>query len=164
MMFEKIFVEEKIIDHPKVEFIKSKFPNSEIRIISKVEDVFGRVKKPYLQKRTNLNLYVKPGFNLMKLNFYGPSSPSTTDAQFNKTAFKFGIELEHILPFNKGKWALFIEPTYNSINAQDKSDNGVADIEVKYSYLEFNLGAKHYMHINPSSKVFLSSFRMSKTL
>ena len=109
------------------------------------------------RKRTNLNLYVKPGFNLMKLNFYGPSSPSTTDAQFNKTAFKFGIELEHILPFNKGKWALFIEPTYNSINAQDKSDNGVADIEVKYSYLEFNLGAKHYMHINPSSKVFLSA-------
>ena len=68
MMFEKIFVEEKIIDHPKVEFIKSKFPNSEIRIISKVEDVFGRVKKPYLQKRTNLNLFIgeKKG-NLVKI-------------------------------------------------------------------------------------------------
>jgi hypothetical protein len=105
------------------------------------------------RKRTNLNLYVKPGLNMMKLNFYGPSSNSTTDAEFNKTAFKFGVELEHVLPFNKGKWALLIEPTYNSITAQDKSDNGV----VKYSYIEFNLGAKHYMHIDPTSKVFLSA-------
>lgn len=109
------------------------------------------------RKRTNLNLYVKPGLNMMKLNFYGPSSNSTTDAEFNKTAFKFGVELEHVLPFNKGKWALLVEPTYNSINGQDKSDNGVADIKVKYSYIEFNLGAKHYMHINPTSKVFLSA-------
>lgn len=57
-MFEKIFVEEHLENHPKVLEIKTRFPNSEIKFIKKVEDVFGRVKKPYLQKRTNLNLFL----------------------------------------------------------------------------------------------------------
>lgn len=58
MMFEKIFVEEHLLDHPRTREILARFPQSEVRTISKVEDVFGRVKKPYLQKRTNLNLFI----------------------------------------------------------------------------------------------------------
>jgi len=58
MIFEKIFIEEQLINHPKVLEMKARFPESEFKLISKVEDVFGRVKKPYLQKRTNLNLFI----------------------------------------------------------------------------------------------------------
>lgn len=58
MMFEKIFIEEHLKDHEKIHAITARFPDSELRYISKVEDVFGRVKKPYLQKRTNLNLFL----------------------------------------------------------------------------------------------------------
>lgn len=58
MMFEKIFIEEHLFSHPKVLEIQARFPNSEFKYIKKVEDVFGRVKKPYLQKRTNLNLFL----------------------------------------------------------------------------------------------------------
>lgn len=58
MMFEKIFVEKQIRTHPKTLEIIQRFPQSEIREIEKVEDVFGKVKKPYLQKRTNLNLFL----------------------------------------------------------------------------------------------------------
>ncbi len=58
MMFEKIFIEEHLAQHERVQSIIARFPNSEIKYIKKVEDVFGRVKKPYLQKRTNLNLFL----------------------------------------------------------------------------------------------------------
>lgn len=58
MMFEKIFIESQLLNHPKVLELKERFIESEFKIIDKVEDVFGRVKKPYLQKRTNLNLFV----------------------------------------------------------------------------------------------------------
>ena len=57
-MFEVIYVENQLLDHPRVLEILKKYPNSEIKKIDKVEDVFGRVKKPYLQKRTNLNLFL----------------------------------------------------------------------------------------------------------
>lgn len=57
-MFEVIYIESHLINHPRVLEILKKFPQSEIKEINKVEDVFGRVKKPYLQKRTNLNLFL----------------------------------------------------------------------------------------------------------
>jgi spore photoproduct lyase len=57
-MFEIIYIEKQLLDHPRVLDILKKYPNSEIKEIDKVEDVFGRVKKPYLQKRTNLNLFL----------------------------------------------------------------------------------------------------------
>ncbi|MBC7430208.1 MAG: hypothetical protein H7336_16460, partial [Bacteriovorax sp.] len=57
-MFEVIYVENQLINHPRVLEILKKYPNSKVHNIDKVEDVFGRVKKPYLQKRSNLNLFL----------------------------------------------------------------------------------------------------------
>jgi spore photoproduct lyase len=57
-MFEVIYIENHLINHPRVLEILKKYPNSEIKKIDSVSDVFGRVKKPYLQKRTNLNLFL----------------------------------------------------------------------------------------------------------
>ncbi len=57
-MFEVIYIEKQLLDHPRVLAILAKYPNSEVKKIEKIEDVFGRVKKPYLQKRTNLNLFL----------------------------------------------------------------------------------------------------------
>ncbi len=57
-MFEIIYIENHLQSHPRVLEILKRFPNSEIKKIDKIEDVFGRVKKPYLQKRTNLNLFL----------------------------------------------------------------------------------------------------------
>lgn len=57
-MFEVIFVEQHLKAHPKVSQIIERYPLSTIKYIDKVEDVFQRVKKPYLQKRTNLNLFL----------------------------------------------------------------------------------------------------------
>lgn len=57
-MFEVIYIENHLCDHPRVLEILKKYPNSEVKKIDKVENIFGRVKKPYLQKRTNLNLFL----------------------------------------------------------------------------------------------------------
>lgn len=57
-MFEVIYIEKQLENHPRVIDILKKYPNSQILKIEKIEDVFGRVKKPYLQKRTNLNLFL----------------------------------------------------------------------------------------------------------
>ena len=57
-MFSRIFLEENIVDHPRAKAILNRFPNIPTKTISKLEDVFGRVKKPYLQKRDNLQLFL----------------------------------------------------------------------------------------------------------
>ena len=57
-MFSKIFIENEVVDSSVAENILSKFPKIKPRVIDKVEDVFGVVKKPYLQKREDLSLFI----------------------------------------------------------------------------------------------------------
>jgi spore photoproduct lyase len=75
-MFDRIFIEEDSIDHPKVRKILRKFPTTPTKTINKIEDIFAKVKKPYLQKKDGLNLFLgeKKG-NLVKTapNAYGLS-------------------------------------------------------------------------------------------
>ena len=58
MKFETIFIEHAIADDLQTLRIVEAFPKSAVRHIRKVEDVFARARKPYLQKRTSLNLFV----------------------------------------------------------------------------------------------------------
>ena len=57
-MFEKIFYEKDTFSNPRTQYVLNKFKGIPHVEISKIEDIFGRVKKPYLQKRTNLNLFI----------------------------------------------------------------------------------------------------------
>lgn len=57
-MFKKVYIEEHLKNSSKVESILNKVKYHEILYIEKTEDVWGRVKKPYLQKRENLNLFI----------------------------------------------------------------------------------------------------------
>lgn len=57
-LFQIIYIENQLCDNTTVKDIINKFPNAEIKFIDKVEDIFGRVKKQYLQKRDNLNLFI----------------------------------------------------------------------------------------------------------
>lgn len=57
-MFNRIFVEEECLQSLQLQTLKEKFKSAEIKAIDRIENVFGRVKKPYLQKREGLNLYL----------------------------------------------------------------------------------------------------------
>ncbi|MCO4793353.1 MAG: hypothetical protein KC493_06570 [Bacteriovoracaceae bacterium] len=56
-MFEKVFVETAVKDHPRTLHILNKLKSDPV-LIGSIEDYFGRVRKPYLQKRDNLNLFI----------------------------------------------------------------------------------------------------------
>lgn len=57
MLFNSVLVEKNITDEKLVKDILSRLPDSTEKIeIDSFEKVFGAVKKPYLQKRENLNL------------------------------------------------------------------------------------------------------------
>lgn len=58
-MFHKIFIENEIKDHPRTKYILSNLKNrGEIKYIDDHQQIWGRVKKPYLQKRKKLNLFL----------------------------------------------------------------------------------------------------------
>jgi spore photoproduct lyase len=55
-MFSRILIEKEYLTHPVTKEILKRFKNIPVKEISNVNDIFGRVKKPYLQKRDNLQL------------------------------------------------------------------------------------------------------------
>ncbi len=57
-MFSRIFVEKDSTSYPQFQNIRERFSQVPITEIDAIEDVFGRVKKPYLQKRDNLQLFL----------------------------------------------------------------------------------------------------------
>ncbi len=58
LMFNKIYIEEKFIESEQFLKIKKLFPKVPIFPISKIDDYFQKAKKPYLQKRETLNLFL----------------------------------------------------------------------------------------------------------
>jgi len=66
--------------------------------------------------------------------------------------FRLGTELEFLMPFNQGKWAIILEPTYQSFNQTIEDDN----IEVNYQSVEVPFGLRHYFFFNQNSKIFIN--------
>lgn len=57
-MFNNIYIEKDILDLPYTKSILKRFKNNNQIIINEYTDIWGKVKKPYLQKRDNLNLFL----------------------------------------------------------------------------------------------------------
>ena len=56
-MWNEVYVEEALMNHPRVESILAKVNKSPLSI-SRYDDLWGKSKKPYLQKRDSLNLFL----------------------------------------------------------------------------------------------------------
>jgi len=105
------------------------------------------------QKKDLFNLSIRPGFNSSTLSIQNSIS-SSEDTDFdNEFGFRFGIEAEFIMPFNKNKWAIIIEPTYQYF----KSEKGLTNQNVKaeYTSIELPFGVRHYFFLNENSKIFI---------
>lgn len=87
------------------------------------------------QKRDLFNLTLRPRVNNASLAIQN-STFTSRDTKFdNKIGFGFGLETEFILPFNKNKWSVAFEPTYQNF----KSDKTTSDTNVSGGLLKLKL-------------------------
>ncbi len=112
------------------------------------------------QKRDLFDLNIRPRLNSSSLaieNFHF----SYGDTNFgNKISLAIGMEAEFIFPFNKNKWAIIIEPTYQNFKSKktSKLSNGkVLAVNVNYSSIEVPVGGRYYFFLNNTSKIFLNA-------
>ena len=107
------------------------------------------------------NLNIRPGLMFSKFSFQNTTSPDFLSAKFGtKTSYSLGIEIEFILPFNKNKWAIIIEPTYQvySTNAQlNTTTSSQRFVNLDYESIEFPFGLRHYFFVGNSSKIFVNA-------
>ena len=100
------------------------------------------------QKKDLINLNMRAGFNSSSLSATGIPD---FDNQFT---FRFGVEAEFIMPFNKNKWSVIIEPTYQYYKSKQELTN--QSVEAIYNAIEIPVGIRHYLFLNENSKVFIN--------
>lgn len=114
------------------------------------------------QKKDFFNLTFRPRINSSSLTIQN-SSTSFTDTDFeNKLSFGFGIEAEFILPFNKNKWAITIEPTYQYFKSEKTTEvnnvsGGKLIANVDYKSIEVPVSLRHYFFLKNKSKIFVNA-------
>lgn len=107
------------------------------------------------QKRDLFNLNIRPGISSTSLNVSTIYSNQNNINFGSQTSFRFGIEAEFIMPFNKNKWSVFVEPTYNSFNSE--IIRSIRNITAEYSSIEVPIGIRHYFFLNEKSKFFVNA-------
>lgn len=112
------------------------------------------------QKGSMFNLTLRPGLNSSSLLIQRNTSVSSREADFDgELGFRIGIEAELILPFNKNKWAVLIEPTYQYFKSEtiyNEQSVNAQIAKVDYKSIEFQIGIRHYFFLNDKSKFFIN--------
>jgi hypothetical protein len=119
--------------------------------------------------KTKKSIYfikVTAGLSSVSTSMKGSSIEYRNISLDNKTNFKIGLEGEYVMPFNKNKWSVFINPMYQTYDDQKSytvpglfSNSPVENhnVEIKYSGIQVPLGVRHYLFLNDNSKLFINA-------
>ena len=106
-------------------------------------------------KKGLVNLSIRPGFNNSSLVVYDAVLDEKYIDFGNLVRIRLGVEFELLMPFNKNKWAVVIEPTYQNYKSQKEFKN--QSFTIDYWSIEMPVGFRHYFYFNKSSKVFINA-------
>ena len=100
------------------------------------------------QKTDLFNLSFRPRLNNSSLSRQRPHS-----FEGNELGIGFGIEAEFIFPFNKNKWAVLVETTYQSFKSEKTTNvtnvsGGKLITEVDYSSIKAPLSLRYLSHMS----------------
>jgi hypothetical protein len=111
-------------------------------------------------------LYLRPGvsFNNLDINDLNPSSVINNSISIDPTtSFRFGAQLEFMLPFNNNKWSFTVEPTFHSYSGSQEQNASpgspierVILAEADFSSIKLLSAIRYYMYLNNDFTLFLS--------
>ncbi len=130
-----------------------------IRFFEDFNECAGAEFQNYFQRdnKINVNLSIRPGINFtsLQLFFGGQVSGSREFSKVSNNQLRLGVEAEFVLPFNRNKWAYFIEPSFQKFSyAEERYDQ---EVIVDLSSIEIPIGARHYLFLNDDAKIFINA-------
>ncbi len=101
------------------------------------------------------NFTIRPGISFSSFKASNEFS-NYKDVDFgSKLTARIGAEIELILPFNRGKWAVIMEPTFQFFKAEDVLER--FDVTLNYKSVQMPLGLRYYFILNQNSKIFVDA-------
>jgi hypothetical protein len=119
------------------------------------------------QNKNLFNLSIRSGVNSSSLSIdntaFNNGIPKRGIADFdNEIGIRAGVEAEFIMSFNKNKWSIIMEPTYQYYKSEKELETRIAYAD--YASFEVPIGLRHYLFLNEKSKLFINGsyiFEMS---
>jgi hypothetical protein len=108
------------------------------------------------EHKNAFHLKITSGFTITSASF------SVTDTPYKNTDFgkeidyRIGIEGEFVLPINKNKWRIVLEPSYQHYSSE--SENFLGNAAIDYQSLEFPLGIRYCVFLNEKLNLFTNVF------
>lgn len=148
---------DQLPDHAPGEFPYNK--KALIKVFNQHNDCMGSeitIHELLIIKRNFFRLTIRPGLNVSSLSINNYSSPTPRDEDLgSQSSFRIGAEFEFILPFNKNKWSIILEPTYQQFsNFVELSMSRSADVD--YQSIEFPFGLRYSFYLSERSRLFIN--------
>lgn len=111
------------------------------------------------KKKNSFHLSTKFGLSYNGLHIKNSNSRGQGIEFDNQASVRVGGDFEYVLPYNKNKWGLYIEPTYQSYTAEKSQQTTdvvgrVINYSVKYNSIELPLGVRYYSYLNENLKLY----------
>jgi hypothetical protein len=114
------------------------------------------------KKRDWFDFSLDAGLNNSKLDM---NNSAGTYIEFeNEFSFRFGLEAQITLPFNKNKWSIILEPAYQSYNSKTTTviegytTDGTLVSDIKFQSVQLSTGVRHSFFLDDKSEIFLNAF------
>ncbi len=107
------------------------------------------------------HLTIRPGLNISSLEVENVD-PLYGYFDFGTAYFpRFGIEAEFFLPFNKNKWSIVVEPTYQYYSGElTKEANvlvgGLLIAKCNYQAIDLPISIRHHFYLTENSKIHVN--------
>jgi hypothetical protein len=92
--------------------------------------------------------------NNTSVEFMASILPQRNTDFSSKLIPRLSLEVEFLLPFNRNKWSILVEPTYRSYS--DRQQLQVETVEIDLNTFDIPIGLRHYFFLGSNSKVFLN--------
>ena len=104
--------------------------------------------------REKFNIKLTPGVDYTMLKTNGLTQVNSEKGSNNSVSFRIGAELELIAAFNKGKWALVLEPAFQYYKFPLKVTS--LTVDVNYWSVDLPMGIRYSTFLNDNAKLFFN--------
>ncbi|MEO6283334.1 MAG: hypothetical protein ABIN80_03320 [Dyadobacter sp.] len=118
------------------------------------------VLHPSTKRTGQFNMMLHVGIDYTRYKPYVGIPIGMNHSLKHNLTFRFGAGLEYIAPFNKGKWALLLEPTYQHYKV--KSSSASVPNKPIFWAIEAPIGIRYYLFLNDNLKGFLNVHYVAK--
>lgn len=105
------------------------------------------------------NITIRPGIKQASFEVENPLIIWREMRFDNEVNFRFGVELEYVLPFNTNKWAIALEPTYSYYKSEKTipSNSLFVTGRADYKAIELPISLRHYFFLNKTNSLFVNA-------